>query len=401
MYSTLSHTLTSCIDKSEKKKNGIYFTPPNTIKKNLQYIEPFMKDIKTVLEPSCGSCEYLTALQERYDVHITGIEYNDTIFKSITSLESNTLQLIHDDFLQYETNTTYDLIIGNPPYFVMKKKDVPESYYDYFEGRPNIFILFLIKSLHLLNENGILSFVLPRNFLNCLYYDKTRKYIVDHFHIISILECDDDYIDTKQDTIILILQDKTPEPKSKYATTIGRFTIFGLLEHLQEMKLLTQDSTTLEKLGFEVTVGNIVWNMCKKELTDDSSHTLLVYSSDIKHNRLEIQQYRNDAKKNYIKRKGSREPLLVINRGYGVGEYKFTYCLLNEQEEDAIEYVIENHLICIRYKGSIKRETLIEMYKKIIRSFECEKTKKFIQLYFGNNAINTTELCTIVPQYMI
>jgi hypothetical protein len=401
MYSTLSHTLTSCIDKSEKKKNGIYFTPPNTIQKNLQYIEPFMKNIKTVLEPSCGSCEYLTALQERYDVHITGIEYNDTIFKSIISLESNILQLIHDDFLQYETNTTYDLIIGNPPYFVMKKKDVPESYYDYFEGRPNIFILFLIKALQLLNENGILSFVLPRNFLNCLYYDKTRKYIVDHFHIISILECDDDYIDTKQDTIILILQHKTPEPKSKYATTIGRFTIFGLPDHLLEMKSLTQGSTTLEKLSFEVTVGNIVWNMCKKELTDDSLHTLLVYSSDIKHNRLEIQQYRNDAKKNYIQRKGSREPLLVINRGYGVGEYKFTYCLLNEQEEDAIEYVIENHLICIRYKGTIKRETLIEMYKKIIRSFECEKTKKFIRLYFGNNAINTTELCTIVPQYMI
>ena len=122
MYSTLSHTLTSCIDKSEKKKNGIYFTPPNTIQKNIQYIEPFMKDIKTVLEPSCGSCEYITALKERYDVHITGIEYNDTIFKSIISLESDSLQLIHDDFLQYETNTTYDLIIGNPPYFVMKKK---------------------------------------------------------------------------------------------------------------------------------------------------------------------------------------------------------------------------------------------------------------------------------------
>ena len=401
MYSTLSHTLTSCIDKIEKKKNGIYFTPPDTIKKNLHYIEPFMKNVKTVLEPSCGSCEYITALQERYDIHITGIEYNDTIFESIISLENDTLQLIHSDFLQYETNRTYDLIIGNPPYFVMKKKDVPESYYDYFEGRPNIFILFIIKALHLLNKNGILSFVLPRNFLNCLYYDKTRKYIVDHFHIISILECDDDYMDTKQDTIILILQHKTSESKSKYATTIGRFTIFGLPKHLQEMKSLTQGSTTLDKLGFEVTVGNIVWNMCKKELTDDSSQTLLVYSSDIKHNRLEIQQYRNDAKKNYIQRKGSREPLLVINRGYGVGEYKFTYCLLNEQEEDAIEYVIENHLICIRYKGSIKRETLIGMYKKIIMSFECEKTKKFIQLYFGNNAINTTELCTIVPQYMM
>jgi tRNA1(Val) A37 N6-methylase TrmN6 len=402
MYSTLSSTLTTRIVKIEKKKNGIYFTPPNTIRNNLQYIEPFMNNVKTVLEPSCGSCEYITALQERYDtIRITGIEYNDTIFESIKSLETDTLQLIHGDFLQYETNTTYDLIIGNPPYFVMKKKDVPESYYEYFEGRPNIFILFLIKALRLLNENGILSFVLPRNFLNCLYYDKTRKYILDNVHIITILECDDSYMETKQDTIILILQHKTPEPEQIYAIPIDRFTIFGIPGHLREIDTLRQHSTTLETLGFEVTVGNIVWNMCKKELTDDSSHTLLVYSSDIKHNRLEIQQYRNDAKKNHIQRKGSREPLLVINRGYGVGEYRFTYCLLNEQEEDAIEYLIENHLICIRYKGPIQRETLIYMYKKVIASFECEKTKKFIQLYFGNNAINTTELCTIVPQYMM
>ena len=33
----------------------------------------------------------------------------------------------------------FDLIIGNPPYFVMKKTDVDESYHNYFDGRPNIF----------------------------------------------------------------------------------------------------------------------------------------------------------------------------------------------------------------------------------------------------------------------
>ena len=42
------------------------------------------------------------------------------------------------------------------------------------------------------------------------------------------------------------------------------------------------NSSTLEKLGFNVTVGNIVWNQCKEQLTDDNSKTLLIYSSDIK-----------------------------------------------------------------------------------------------------------------------
>ena len=87
--------------------------------------------------------------------------------------------------------------------------------------------------------------------------------------------------------------------------------------------------------------------------------------------------------------------MLVINRGYGKGEYKFEYCLI----EGGFKYLIENHLICIRYNGKVNNDELIKMYKKIIKSLENEKTKKFISLYFGNNAINTSELCNILPIY--
>jgi hypothetical protein len=143
-------------------------------------------------------------------------------------------------------------------------------------------------------------------------------------------------------------------------------------------------------------VGNVVWNQCKDILTDDKSETLLIYSSDIKNNKLQVKKYNNDEKKNYIKKEGNNEPLLVINRGYGKGEYKFEYCLI----EGNFEYLIENHLICVRYNGMVNNEELIKLYKTIISSLENEKTKKFINLYFGNNAINTSELCNIMPIYM-
>jgi len=41
------------------------------------------------------------------------------------------------------------------------------------------------------------------------------------------------------------------------------------------------------------------------------------------------------------------------------------------------------------------------LYKKIMKSFDYSKTQNFISLYFGNNAINTTELCEILPIYDI
>ena len=89
-------------------------------------------------------------------------------------------------------------------------------------------------------------------------------------------------------------------------------------------------------------------------------------------------------------------PILLVNRGYGKGKYKFNFCLI----EGGFKYLIENHLIHISYNGDISKDELIEYYKKIIKSFENERTNTFIELYFKNNAINTTELEYILPIYI-
>lgn len=397
-YSKLSYKLTNKISKDEKKNNGIYFTPPKTINNNLKLLESYMKDIKDVLEPSCGSCEFINTLSKKFEnLQIDGVEFNKNIYESIKPINSDKINIYHQDFLKFTTDKKYDLIIGNPPYYVMKKKDVDDKYYDYFEGRPNIFILFVIKSLSLLRDNGILSFVLPKNFMNCLYYDKTRKYIYDNFQILNIIECEEDYIETKQETVILIVQKIEDIDNQKFCLTKQNYTIFLLPENLTKINELYQNSTTLKELKFKVKVGNVVWNQCKKELTDDKTKTLLIYSSDIKSKKLSIQTYSNKEKKNYINKKGEKGPLLVINRGYGVGSYSFDYCLLDTD----FDYLIENHLICIRYTKQIKKEKLIDLYQKIIKSFEDPRTQKFIDLYFCNNAINTTEICEVLPIYDI
>jgi adenine-specific DNA-methyltransferase len=393
-YSHLSITLTKEIKKDEKKRNGIYFTPPSTIQMTLQLLEPYIKNIKNVLEPSCGSCEYINALPN--GLNIIGIELNKTIFESIKDLEKKNIKLYNQDYMTYDTDNKFDLIIGNPPYFVMKKKDVPKSYHKYFNGRPNIFILFIIKSLELLNTNGILSFILPKSFLNCLYYDKTRKYL-NEFKILHIVECNNEYIDTEQETILLILQ-KSVKDNESYCLSYSDYTIFGTPTSIVKLNELYNGSTTLNKLGFTVTVGTVVWNQVKNDLTTEKK-TLLIYSSNIKNKELVTKIYSNQEKKNYINKKGDTEPVLLINRGYGVGKYNFEYYLLNREENT--EYLIENHLICIKYKKDKKnKEELIWLYDKIIQSFENKKTEEFINLYFGNNAINTTELCEMLPIYI-
>jgi adenine-specific DNA-methyltransferase len=400
-FSELSQSLTKKINITDKKNDGIYFTPPEIVAKNIKLLEPFIKNVKTVLEPACGSCEYILQLKDAYsNMNITGIELNETIYESIKVLNKENITLINDNYLSCEITTKYDLIIGNPPYFVMKKDTVDNSYYNYFDGRPNIFILFIIKSLKLLNDGGILSFVLPKNFSNCLYYDKTRKHIIQNYTILNIIECcDDKYIDTKQDTIILVLQNIKPKNNNtEYNINISGYNIFGTSDNISKLTELYTESKTLYDLGFNVSVGNIVWNQHKKYLTHDNHKTLLIYSSDITNNKLTIKQYANKEKKNYINKTGTDEALLIINRGYGVGSYNFNYCIINEN--DNIKYLIENHLICIKYTKSLSKKELVIKYKKIMESFNDYKTIEFIKIYFGNNAINTTELCKILPIYL-
>jgi len=397
-YSNISKELTTKLSKITKQTGGIYFTPPSIILDNIKLLEPYIQSINNVLEPSCGSCEYINALTKKYDhLKITGIELNKTIYDSIKEFETSNVKLYNEDYLKYESMECYDLIIGNPPYFVMKKETVQKSYYKYFEGRPNIFILFIIKSITLLKENGIISFVLPKNFLNCLYYDKTRQYINKHFQILDIVDCvSSKYIETQQPTIVLIIKKAgTLGANEDYVLERSNFTIFATKTNCIKLKNLFLNSTSLESLGFKVSIGSVVWNQCKELLTNDDSKTRLIYSSSIENNSLTLQTYKNDEKKNYINKKGIRRPMIVINRGYGVGQYKFNYCLINEE----YDYLVENHLITIEYTKELSKDELTKQYKKIIDSLNHSNTVEFVATYFGNAAINSSELSQILPIY--
>lgn len=400
-FSKLSHELTKKISIYEKKKNGIYFTPNDIIKLTIENIIEYKKDIKTILEPSCGSCEFINYINKTFtNTIINGIEFNKTIYESIKDIKSdiNNINIIESNYLDYNDGILYDLIIGNPPYYVMKKKDVDKKYSNYYDGRPNIFILFIVYSLTKLNNNGILSFILPKNFMSCLYYNKLRHIISQKYKILNIIDCSDSsYIETQQDTIIFIIQNcKDIKDNHKYILEKNGNVIFNTIENIEIIKELYENSKTLNELNFEVNVGNITWNEHKDILTDDDTKTRLIYSSDIKDSELIKIDYKNNEKKNYIDKDGNNKLLLVVNRGYGKGQYKFNYCLIDIEKN----YLIENHLICIKYKEDIDREELKNKYKEIITSFTNIKTEEFIKIYFGNNAINTSELQHILPIYI-
>lgn len=392
-FSELSLQLTKSLTKKHKKECGIYFTHPSIVEQTIKLVKSYNIDIQNVLEPSCGSCEFINQLP---NINIDGVEYDKEIYDKIKHLNSDKVHIVNEDFLKFKTDKTYELIFGNPPYFVIKKNDCSKEYHPYLDGRPNIYLLFILRSLTMLSENGIVAFVLPSNFLNCSYYNKVRQYIHDKYTLLNVLDCSNEFIDTDQPTNIILIQNKRPVGNNLNTLTMEHSIIFNTVEGITHIAKLRENSTTLDKLGFNVHVGTVVWNQVKDTLTDDSTKTRLIYSSDFKDNKLVVTHYKDPNKKNYIIDEGITGPLLVVNRGYGKGKYSFNYCLININQP----FLIENHVICIKYRDTISKSELLKLYKSIIQSFKNPKTNEFINRYCTNDAINTTELQYVLPIYI-
>jgi hypothetical protein len=396
-YTELSKTITKNLNKDEKKSNGIYFTSQEIIKKTIKMLGK--RRFKRILEPCYGSGEFIKELSNKYKKsRIEGIEMNEMmtgLCEKNEDMKGENIELKRGDYLKTDFEEVYDLIIGNPPFYVMKRGDVEKDYLKYIEGRPNIFVLFILKSLSLLKKRGILSFVLPSSFKNCLYYNKLRELIDKTCEIIGIEDNEGaKWLETTQETMILCVKKKAKD-NGEWVIKRGGYTIFNTKEKVKRIKELYEGSKSLNEMEFRVHVGNIVWNQHKDILSMDENDTRLIYSSDIKDKKLINKAYKNVEKKNYIKKGGNNELMIVMNRGYGVGRYNFDYCLIDIEKD----YLIENHLICIRYDKELEKDKRRELYGKICDSFEDERTKEFMELYFGNGAVNTTELREIIPIY--
>lgn len=410
-FSKCSEEITKELGKKEKRENGIYFTPQSIVKKMLKVIidkvkKSYLRERKlSILEPSCGSCEFIrTFASEFKKSYIVGVEKNIHIYDSIKHYEKEfpNVSIFNQDFLELDDkNILYDIIIGNPPYFDIKKANVDKKYYKYFTGRPNAYIIFILKCLSQLKYHGVLGFVLPANFMTSLSYNKLRRYINNNFGI-EIISCSNDsFLETQQDTIILILEYRHNygQLNDDYTVRIKDKIIFNVPEKIKKIKKLLESCKTLSDYNMYASIGRVVWNQKKNILTDDESKTLLIYNSYIKDDKIKIVKFKDPKKKNYIDMEGTKEVVIILNRGQGNTKFKLNPVLLKRKKP----YLLENHIIKIQYKPKegekIDNRKIIPLYKKIIQSMKSEETSKFIELYFENGQINCEELNNILPIY--
>ncbi|MGB7531663.1 MAG: Eco57I restriction-modification methylase domain-containing protein [Halobacteriota archaeon] len=106
----------------------------------------------------------------------------------------------------------FDCVVGNPPYVRIQNLDKQQM--NYFRGyrtaigNYDIYCLFVEKGFNLLNQNGVLSFILPHRFFKTDYGEGLRNFLAKNKSLSNIFDFDGFYVFDKAsiNTCIIKLQ---------------------------------------------------------------------------------------------------------------------------------------------------------------------------------------------------
>lgn len=188
-------------DIKDIKEKSQYFTPIEEAARLMEDLEISGSGVVRILDPCCGNGILLFKLLEKiiersrpekiyidiYDIDNVLIENVKSMFESIKiNKVSISIRYFNEDFLRSIIDKRYDYIVMNPPFKKINAKDVPSNMKSLVYGQPNLYHLFIKKALDLLEHNGKLCVISPKNYLSGRYTEGLRNYIVKNFSITKI-----------------------------------------------------------------------------------------------------------------------------------------------------------------------------------------------------------------------
>lgn len=380
-------------DIKKRKKLGQYFTPKSIRELLLSKLPK--KDNADILDPACGSGEFLLSCKKYFKNPILyGFDIDKKLINIASKLVKNAI-IKNFDFLNIDINKKkYDYIIGNPPYFELKlNEEIKKKYFDIIKGRVNIFSLFIKTGLDLLKDGGYLAYVVPPSMNNGAYFSKLREYIIKNSSLeyLHIIDGADNFHLANQKVMLIILKKTNSKKSSKYIFKKNGITIFT--EDKNFLNKSYKNTVSLKDIGYAVKTGSIIWNEHKEKLTNDKNNsTLLIWASNINNGKIIIGYTKG--KPQYIKNISSdliiKSRVVVVNRITGSSkDINIKAAIVNEKE-----FVCENHVNVIYMSKNANCNYSLE---DIFKALQDKTNIKVMRLISGNTQISKTELERLLP----
>lgn len=165
---------------TKRETHSAYYTNDFIIEEIIKELPDFHeKQEINIIEPSVGIGKFLPFLFKKYlhipKVNLFLIDIDEDVLSLLNLVYQDIIpknfhiQIIHQDFL-VENNQYVDLIIGNPPFIKLTKKQL-KSYENNDINCSNLAGLFLYKAIQ---QADYVSLILPKNLLTTKEYELLR-----------------------------------------------------------------------------------------------------------------------------------------------------------------------------------------------------------------------------------
>ncbi|NTF17168.1 methyltransferase [Agrobacterium rubi] len=175
---------------SDRVENAAYYTR-NDISFTVADRLPDFQGKKSIhiVEPSVGVGNFLPAIARRYagmskitidcfDIDATALELAEALLKRFPLPGNVNVRFIHGDFLSYDHDRRYDLIVGNPPFGTVRDREKLNLYRQTVPKNYSNLVCFFVERALSISDN--VTFILPKSIISSSEYKQLREALRDH-----------------------------------------------------------------------------------------------------------------------------------------------------------------------------------------------------------------------------
>lgn len=217
-------------DSTEQKLRGAYYTPLQLANAMVSLVAH--KNIRTVLEPSCGDGVFLDSMAQLGIIDhidsVTAVEIEPDEAEKVrtTYCCNNRIQIFNEDFFKFYNRVLgkeqYDLILGNPPYiryqYLTESQRELQSKILTSHGMKankliNAWVAFLVACVQLLSDNGKIAFVIPAEILQVAYAEDLRLFLSEQLAKITLVTFEQLVFPDIEQEVVVFIGEKGAEEK--------------------------------------------------------------------------------------------------------------------------------------------------------------------------------------------
>ncbi|MBK5232594.1 MAG: Eco57I restriction-modification methylase domain-containing protein [Thermoleophilia bacterium] len=350
-----------------------------------------------VLDPGAGTGELLAAAARRQDgLELYGWDVDPAALEAASRLVP-TADLEERSALDPWPGQSFDLVIGNPPYFQFRPTAAQKSRFsEVISGRANIFACFFKAGLDALEPDGRLAYIVPPSLNSGAYFEALREHIGGQASVEDLIVLDStDLFEGANTAIQLLVLRKGGDPgpflfERSCPESGFRRVIFSAEPEMFAAQF--EGRRTLWELGYEAVTGTVVWNQRRADLreTDADGAVPLIWSHNLRQGEVMLGT-RADKPQYVAGGEPDRGPAVLVNRVVGsVGRGELRTALI----PDGMEFLAENHVNRIRMRAGGRPAVGWQELQKMLAD---ESAAERIRLLTGNTQISATELTHLLP----